>query len=238
MDEAQLLGILGNLIASFLWNTGKWVSKPLLDKLPDLATMLASGGEKQNHDLLRALRRAECRTVVALCDCTLREDFHFNPDSGWISRLSARWRAGQDLEMQDLVYLRRVFARRYEALALLPTAELLGLHGAAVTDAQALIAAGGECFAVADQDTLREQVVQRQIAALDRTVRTLPEATDAQALELRHLAFNGLPPSLTRHMQQHPEGWWDLLRLAFREELSAAGTAHRGVSTIRASAGD
>ena len=68
-------GVLGNIAAAIMWESGRYLVQPLLEKVPTLADLLARGGTGNNHDLLRALRKAECDAVVAVLDQTLLDDF-------------------------------------------------------------------------------------------------------------------------------------------------------------------
>ncbi len=209
-------GIIGNLVASVLWEGGKWV---VLNKLPDLTTLLKQGGSNNNHDLLRALRRAECHTVVSLCDQALREDFGLSTDS-LKDRLKSWLHERKDPEGRAVCYIRRVFAQQHSDLQSLSVEKLLQLHGAAVADVPVMIKAGSECFAASSPDQLREYVVRQQVEVLDVAARGILGQAGAKDAEFRTFAFDvGLPPSLKRRITQHPQGWWDLLRLAFREEL-------------------
>ena len=210
-------GIIGNLVASVLWEGGKWA---VLDKLPNLAILLKQGGSNNNHDLLRALRRAECHTVVSLCDQALREDFGLATES-LKDRLTSWLQQRKDPESKAVYYIRRVFMRQYNELQSLSVEKLVELHGTAVADVHELLKAGRECFATTSPDQLREHVVGRYVETLDTAVRSFLGQAGAKDADLRPgLAFNlGIPPGLKRRIMQHPQGWWDLLRLAFREEL-------------------
>ena len=220
LGSAFLGGVVGNLAASFLWEGGKWVCKPVLDKIPDIAALFVQGGSQNNHDILRALRRAECRVVVSLCDQALLDDFDLRTGKGpLVERIQSRLRERQEPEVRALCRIRREFAKTYETLQSLSVDDLVRFHGAAVADVPALVHAGSECFAVDDPNELRRRVVSQQVTALDRAVRGIPGRAGLSTFDLRPLAPDGLPPSLKRRMEQHPQGWWDLLRLAFREEL-------------------
>jgi hypothetical protein len=188
----------------------EYVGKPVLDKVPDLTKLLIRGGSQNNHDLLRALRRAECNAVIGLCAQALREDFDLPTES-----LKDRFRAWllqrKDPESKAVYYICQVFTQQHNDLLLMSVEDLGRLHGAAKeTNVSALITSANECFAATNPDQLREDVVSQQVAAFDSAVRTLGVPI---------LTYNGLPPSLKRRMEQHPQGWWDVLRLAFREEL-------------------
>ena len=201
-------GVLGNLAAAFVWDAGKWVVKPLLDKVPDIAALLHSGGGAGNHDVLRVLRRAECAVVVALCDETLLDDFGVRSGSGSLAaRLRARLRERGATTVGELCRIRRAFATTYAALeeGKASVADLVAMHGAALEHVQTLVAAGRECLAASDPDGVRSRVVGGQVDALERAV--------------TKLGCDGLPAGLRRRIERHPGGWWDLLRLAFREEL-------------------
>ena len=216
LSVSSLIGIIGNLTASFLWEGGKWVGKPILDKLPSIAELFARGGSTNNHDLLRALRRAECRAVVALCDQALRDNFGLR--IGSISdRIESLLRS--DPEVKALSRIRQCFAQTYDDLGSMPIEQLARLHGSSVRDVPALVKTGAECFNVTSAERLRESIVGQQVTALDGVVRLSPAAAGLSGADLRPLAMNGLPASLKQRMEQHPQGWWDMLRLAFREEL-------------------
>ena len=209
-----------NLISSSLWDGGKWVSKPVLDRIPDIAKLFAHGGSQKNHDLLRALRRAECRVVVSLCDQTLFDDFGLRTGQGQLAeRITSRLRERNAPDVQALCRIRRAFTRTYDDLRTLSIDEFVGIYGAAVSNVPALIKSGSECFEAADPDVLRELVVSRQVAALDRAVRVAPGLAGLSNSDSRPLAPEGLPQGLKVRLERHPKGWWDLLRLAFREEL-------------------
>ncbi|MGB8856872.1 MAG: tetratricopeptide repeat protein [Burkholderiales bacterium] len=220
LGSTFLGGVVGNLAASFLWEGSKWVCKPVLDKIPDIAKLFAQGGSQSNHDLLRALRRAECRVVVSLCDQTLLDDFGLRTGKGPLAeRIKARLSERREPDVEALCRIRRSFARTYDELQTLSVDDLVGIHGAAVKDVPSLVQAGNECFEAADLDALRERVVSRQVAALDRAVRIAPYRSGLSDRDERPLAPEGLPQGLKTRLEQHPLGWWDLLRLSFREEL-------------------
>ncbi len=168
-------GIVGNVAAAFLWDGGKCVCKPVLDKIPDLAALFAKGGSNNNHDLLRALRRAECRAVVSLCEQALLNDFQVRTGKRpLVERIHEKWRAWKEPDIKVLFRIRQVFTQTYNALQSVSVEELVRMHGGAVSDVPALIQAGRECFAAENPDQLREIVVGRQVAALDRVVRGVP----------------------------------------------------------------
>ncbi len=220
LGSVFLGGVVGNLAASFLWEGSKWVCKPLLDRIPDIAVLFVQVGNQNNHDLLRALRRAECRVVAALCDQALLDDFDLRTGKGpLLERIQSRLQERKNPEIRALCRIRRLFAKAYDDLQSLSVEELARMHGAAVGDVPAFVQAGSECFAVTNPDQLREKVVSQQVAALDYAVRRMPGWSGLPDLDGRPLAPDGLPPSLKRQIEKSSQGWWDLLRLAFREEL-------------------
>ncbi len=215
--------IIANLASCVIWAVGTWVGKPLLDRIPDFAVLFARAGRLANHDLLRALRRAECQAVVTLCDLTLRDEFGVSREAlkdrlfSWFTN-----RYHSTPEFRALCHIRRAFSNAYDALEKMPVARLIELHGAAVSDVDALVAAGTECLAASTRDQLREQVVSRQLALLEEQARAILAQAGVRDAELRSLALatgNILPSALRQRIEQHRQGWWELLPLAFREEL-------------------
>lgn len=213
-------GIVGNLAAAALWEVGRWGFKPILDKIPDIAKLLADGVSQGNHDLLRALRRAECSVLVWLCDEALHDEFDFRGDQTLLTERITLWlREYRTPDLGALCRIRRVFDDMHERLRTTSVNDLVRLQGAIVSEVPLLIKAGSECFSYDDFDQMRDTIVARQVAALDRAVRGIPEHAGLTSPYAGPLAPSGLPAALTSRMVRHPQGWWDLLRQAFREEL-------------------
>lgn len=208
-STGSLAGIIGNLVASGLWDGGKWVRQ--LDAIANL--FAENNGE--NHDLLRALRRAECQAMVLICDRLLRDDYGLRADS-LPDRLEIRLR--NDPEINTLYRIRRAYDRTYKELGSLSIDGLARMHGAAVANIPELIRSASECFKVASADEARKNIVDQQIAFFDQALRDTPIGGSLSG-GLEPISPNGLPAKLKQRLEQHPLGWWDLLRLAFREEL-------------------
>jgi hypothetical protein len=221
--EGKLLGsalfgsVMGNILSALAWDTAKQVT---LTQIAALAERFGRGGHNHNHDLLRALRRAECRAVVLLCEQALRAEFQVNMGKRPLAqRIHQWWRARREPDLKVLFRIHAIFRKTHYALRSVSVEELVRMHGGALSDVPALIQAGRECFAAAHPDQLRDLVVTRQVEALDRAVRGVPERAGLATLDIRPVAPNGLPSSLTQHLLRHPDGWWDRLRFTFREEL-------------------
>lgn len=212
----SVVGILGNLAASYLWDNRRRVGEQLRYKIPAVAELLASGGSNQNHHVLRALRRAECRALVTLCDQSLRDDFGIRLDSA-SDQLGLLVRTNTDVEI--LCRIRRTFSRTYDDLGAMSPEQLSDLLGADVREVPALVKASSECFSAQSADELRQRLVDQQIGDLNAILRVAPAKAGLSSKDSRPLAENGLPPTLTRQLEKHPKGWWDMIRLAFREEL-------------------
>ena len=206
---SSLAGIIGNLVASALWDGGKWVGQL------DAIAKLFADDNRNNHDLLRALRRAECRAVVALCDQVLRVDFDFRVDS-WSDRV-ALWLSWNP-EIKPFRKVRRAYIRTYKLLGSMSIENLARMHGAAVKEVPELIKTASECFHVESAEEARRNFVSQQIAALDKSLRAAPVVVGLFG-GLQPISPTGLPAQLRQRMEQHPRGWWDMLRIAFREEL-------------------
>lgn len=71
-----LAGIVGNFVAGIGYDLSKSGLRPLGDRI---ASIWNEGAEFKNHDLLRALRYAECQAIVAVCSTCLLEDYNTYP---------------------------------------------------------------------------------------------------------------------------------------------------------------
>jgi hypothetical protein len=200
LGSAFLGGVVGNLSASLLYDSGKWLLDPLLIRMPALAELFANGGTEANHDLLRAVRRAECRAFTFLCDQTLRDDYGFVERRG-LRRLKDYIRKRKNPELVTLLRLRRLFYQRYQELPTLAVTELARFEGVKLADVPLMVRAGRETCGAPDYVTLGSTVSNRFLEALDEAI---PE---------------GVPNTLRERMRRPRGGWFDSLRLAFREEL-------------------
>jgi hypothetical protein len=219
LGNVLLGGVVGKLIeslaASAVWESGKWVAKPILDKIPDIASLVAQDASQGNHDLLRALRRAECTVMVSLCDEVLRE-LDFRTDRTELTERLALWlRHESSTDLAALCRIRRAFARTREELRT-ASVDDLPRHGAGLENVPILVKAGNECFESRDAGAMRKRVVEKQKAALDSAVRGRPADMGLMSSDGSPLAPNGLPGELKEEIDKH---WWDFLVLAFREEL-------------------
>ena len=215
--SSSFAGVGSNLAASAIWDGSKFAAKPVVAKISSLLAQSASQG---NHDLLRALRRAECHALVALCDEALRDDFNFRGDRLQVTERLALWlRKEPSADLAALCCIRRAFSTMQDDLRTASVDDLKGVHGAAIADVPMLVKAGSECFESHDVDAMRERVVAQQMAALDHAVRSDPATVGLISADGGPLAPMGLPPGLVDRMTRHPKGWWEYLLLAFREEL-------------------
>lgn len=207
-SAGSLAGVIGNLVASHIWE-GKWV-----DQFDAIARLFAQDN-RNNHDLLRALRRAECQAMVLICDRLLRDDYglraDFLPDQFeiWLRR---------DPELNTLCQIRRAYDRTYKDLASMSVDYLARMHGATVANIPELIKSASECFKVTSAEDARKNLVDQQISFVDQALRVPPEVASLTG-GLDPIAPKGLPAKLKSHLEQHPQGWWDMIRLALREEL-------------------
>ncbi|HEY0955314.1 MAG TPA: hypothetical protein VGE36_11185 [Roseateles sp.] len=222
LGSAFLGGIIGNLAASLLWESGKYLARPLLDKVPELSELVRLGGQDRNHDLLRVLRRAECAALVEVLNASILR--HCGLDLGGRDvreALKARWRSRADPTLDTLCRLRRTFMRLHSALATMSLERLVLLNGGALADLPALVRAGSECFASDDPGLLRAKVVNDYVAWLSDVTGGPGRFAGIEPDDLAPVAPAGLPDVLVTQLHRHPGGWWDGLRLAFREELKA-----------------
>ena len=220
LGSSLLGGIIGNLAASLAWEGTKWVAKPLLDKIPEITELLSSGGYGQNHDLLRALRRAECAAMAEIIDVCIIAHSGIEINTRSIREfLRARVQSRDDATLDTLCRLRRTFRRVFAELKDMSAKDLVRLNGGALQDVPGLVQAGAECFSSDDQAELRGKVVNDFVAALTTAVTGPARFAALDDTDLAPVAPLGLPQILLDHMRQHPKGWWDYLRIAFREEL-------------------
>ncbi|MEJ8845285.1 ATP-binding protein [Variovorax rhizosphaerae] len=221
--SAFLGGVIGNLAASLLWETGKWVgkrsAKALLDKVPELSEILSGGGQRPNHDLLRALRRAECAAMSEIIDRCILAHAGIELSEGKIKAfLQLRTQSLRDPTLDSLCTLRRMFRGLHRRLREMPNDELERLNGGATNDLPGIVRSASECFAADDVETLRRTVVDNFVTTLESAVMG-PGRFSGLSKKLEPVLREGFPTILRDHLYQHPNGWWDYLRTAFREEL-------------------
>ncbi|MEX3954576.1 hypothetical protein [Trinickia sp. EG282A] len=213
-------GVIGNLTANLLWEGGKWIAKPVVDRVPELAELLSAGGHDGNHNLLRALRRAECEALVEMVDGAMLDCANLRLGDSRVAEMLKTWvKAHNDEDIATLLRIRRAFQRTGKALHEMSVDELKRMHGMALKDVQGLVRAGSESLSVATAEQMRERVTSEYVTALDRALTRPSRMGSLSKQDLNLLAKGGLPESLRRRIEAHPGGWWDALRLAFREEL-------------------
>lgn len=226
LGSVFLGGILGNLAASLAWETGKYAAKPLLDKVPELAELLRQGGQDRNHDLLRSLRRAECAALVETLNVCILQHSGLQMDSRNIpTLLKARWRSRVDPTLDVLCRARRAFSRLHSDLETMSLERLVLLNGGGLSGLPTLVESGSECFATDDVWSLREKVVNDYVDWLSDAVTAPARFTGIADEGLAPLIADGLPSVVVDHIRRHPGGWWDCLRLAFRETLKDPANA-------------
>ncbi|MDR3516620.1 MAG: hypothetical protein P4M00_12445 [Azospirillaceae bacterium] len=135
--------------------------------------------------------------------------------------LRARWQSRNDPTLESLCRIRRVFQRLFAALRTMPVETLRRLHGDALSLEQlpALASAGAECFSSADPAAMRTEAVEAYIAWLNDGVTGPARFAGLDDNDPGPVAPQGLPAILDQQLRRHPDGWWDYLRVAFREEL-------------------
>ncbi len=207
---------LGTVIGGMLGNAGYDLSQSGLGKVyQSLRDLLQSGSQHGNHDLLRALRYAECLSLAQVADATLRDDFHARPN------LSEKLRAG-------LIEWKWFQGSNIDGARLLLDLRNLWLSQAA--NVHELTAKELEQRAVAQQSDVPELL--RAAAEVSSTV--TPESLASQVTHLvhenisRNLTEHTLPTAFLRRLR---EDWFRLFTVAFRERLKLDGAARHAFQT-------
>lgn len=195
-------GIIGNLAASGI----QWAAIKGHGGLKDILLKGANSALK-NHDLVRALVRAQLEAVTQVIDITLLEDYSAETTAtkNWITHLSYLFpgkalRDQSNDQIKCLWDMRVKLEDRLKELDKLTAAELDRNLVVAITNAQAITApdlsAGAEG--------------------------PYAEWSDAAADAMCDVLINLAPPSgipETLHIRVMNGEWTDLFRVAFREEL-------------------
>lgn len=197
LGSAWFGGIVGNIAASVIWEAGRLGVQSLALSRSELLELSRC---HQNHSLLRALRRAECEAMVAVCELYLAEDLqashHLLAD---VWSVQALVRGLLNSKIRDIRTLRRRFRKEYRRVDTLAP-EMVRPAVAEGTQAEdALVTLGSELLAVGSLDQLRESTTRRYRAELWQPNRRRP-----------------LPAQFLARFENE---WFHLLRVAFREEL-------------------
>jgi hypothetical protein len=200
-------GVLGNLAANLVWEAGKWVARPVINRVPELAELLSRGGQDGNHHLLRALRHAECEALVEMIDCAMLESAGLRLGQGQVAEMLRIWvKAHRDEDIGTLLRIRRAFHRAAKALSQMSPAELVRLNGAALSDVPGLVRAGSESLSASTADEMRERVTADYVQALDTALARPARFGALSRSDLAPLAPTGLPGVLRTQLEMHPGG--------------------------------
>jgi uncharacterized coiled-coil protein SlyX len=135
-------GIIGNLLASAGYDLGKAGLNNLGSRLREL---WQENGQFKNHDLLRALRFAECQAMVGVCEICLVEDYESHPN---LIRAFVMWPDALPFLLNPEIRLIAKIRRDFHALAQetlnLSPAELEAQAAAKLTDIEPLVKVGRE----------------------------------------------------------------------------------------------
>jgi PAS domain-containing protein len=214
-------GVIGNLVASAMWEGGGWALSSLKDRLPHLATTLASGGRDGQHHLLRVLQRAENRVMVTLCDQILLDDFGLREGRGSLSeRIRFHLLERRADPVSRLCEIRAFYLKKYDALIEISDDQLTDLQLNAVTNIQAIIDAGVVCFSMENANALRRHVEDQQVAALLESFASSRHALQVVPKPITVPEPKDILGKLVDRIKRDDGGWWDLMRFAFRAELN------------------
>jgi hypothetical protein len=213
-----LAGIVGNFVAGIGYDLGKSGLRPLGDRI---AGIWNEGEEFKNHDLLRALRYAECQAIVAVCSTCLLEDYKTHPTlvrafvEGPLPYLA-------NPEVRQIARIRREHDRLSRKALEMNQAELETQMAAQLSDVGRLVSSAREICNVQTADELRERTTL--IVRLTLVASAEPDLLTRAQNKIDNLFKRGsgsnaegvIPPKLLDRIDRH---WFDLFRTAFREVL-------------------
>jgi len=213
---------LAGLACNFVSDVGYDLGKSGLNSLGDrIAALWRAGGEFKNHDLLRALRFAECQAMVAVCSTCLLEDYGAYPSlfHAFIEGPDP-WSNLTDPEVRRIAAIRGAYLRQANQVFSSSQAELEAELVGQLADVEDLVASTREIVQSQDADELRQRLTQ---AARERL---LANAT-TDRLGAVWSKISGLfsekdpttPPVPTKLLERVDAHWFDMARLAFREVL-------------------
>jgi hypothetical protein len=213
-----LAGIVGNFVADMGYDLSKAGLRPLGDRI---ANIFGEGGEFRNHDLLRALRYAECQAVVAVCSTCLLEDYDTSPS------LTRAFVEGPILhiantEVRQIAAIRRQYDRLSRKAVEMAQAELESQMASQLKDVEKLVGSAREICNAETVDELRERttlIVRQTLVATatpDLLTRAQRKVGNLFKRENDADAEHAIPPKLLERIDRH---WFDMFRLAFREVL-------------------
>ncbi len=215
---------LAGMVVEFLGGLGYDLTKSGTGSFSDrLARLWSAGSGFKNHDLMRALRYAECEAMVAVCSTCLLEDygtersllhaFVNGPDP---------WPHLTDPEVRQIAAIRSLYRKLADRVPHMDLAELASQTAAQLDDVESLVRSTREIVprqsagALRDRmtktvcDNLRANFRPDRITEIQMAVGTMlgePPKLDTTAL---------IPEKLWRRIETN---WFDLARLAFRETL-------------------
>ncbi len=213
-----LAGIVGNFVADIGYDLSKAGLRPLGDRI---ATIFSEGGELKNHDLLRALRYAECQAVVAVCSTCLLEDYETSASiarafvKGPMPRLA-------NPEVRQIAAIRRQYDKLSSKALEMDQAELESQMAAQLKDVEKLISSAREICNAETVDELRARttliVRQTLIATATPDLLTSAQRKVGNLFKKENGAHDKvvIPHTLLERIDLH---WFDMFRLAFREIL-------------------
>jgi tetratricopeptide (TPR) repeat protein len=214
-----LQGIVVELVGSFGYEFGKARLNQLGSKLREI---WRSGAGFKNHDLLKALRFAECQAMVAVCELCLVEDYESYPNPMQALVRGPDLSFITDPEVRLVATIRRDYLTLARRVADLSPQELEAQMAAQLADVKPLVRAGQEMGGRELQQELRRRVSERARDVLTASFK--PDLITRMQNRIIRLFANdkdsvpetSIPAALLKRLDQH---WFDFLCLAFREVL-------------------
>ena len=215
-----LAGLSLELIGGVSHDLGKLGYGKLGDRLMRLWSV---GGGFKNHDLLRALRYAECEAMVAVCSTCLLEDYGAEP-----SLLHAfvngpdPWPHLTEPDIRQIAAIRSLYRKLADCVLHMDLAELASQTAAQLSDVESLVHSTREIAPHQSASALRERMTQMMRKNLEATFR--PDRLSEIQMALASLLGESAPRDVTalipaKLWQRIESIWFDLVRLAFRETL-------------------
>jgi hypothetical protein len=222
-EQVYTAQFLQGILVEFVGSFGYEFSKARLIHLGSkLREVWQSGNGFKNHDLLKALRFAECQAMVAVCEVTLVEDYAsypnpmqalvYGPDLSFIT----------DPEVRMVARIRREYLALAQRSAALSPQELESQMAAQVSDIKPLSKAGREIGGRELQHEMRLRVTEKAREVLIASFK--PDLITSMWNHIAGLVTSDwdsrprteIPAALWRRFDEH---WFDFLCLAFREVL-------------------
>lgn len=206
--------LLGAIAASTLATLGLDASKKSLAVLREHVST-AWHDPASNHDLMRALRLAECDAAIMVCELTLRQDYgiasirlrsFLDSTRAWNNFTKTIG----DREAATLLSLRRALLQHRGMVTDASPEQLDQLVGAALADVRQLARAGLESSPPLEFDTFLSDISATYLEHLNTLLDTSLDPPNALPLTFRSRFLTS---------------WLPLLARAFREHLKGSGAA-------------